>query len=198
MNTVASLPDRLRFMVADGRNMGVNQQTIDLAVLEEAAVALSTPAVEGGLPKFPNGMPKWSFLRVPNSGPELVERKEAEARIAEARLATPEQPGSAVQGDGQSALWALRQILHDLDNEPRVDPAVLRVAGELVARNPIADLTAPVGVDALNASIVREAADLLAAVSDSGVQLPETWRWSLIDELRGIAGLASKAPGAGA
>jgi len=38
-----------------------------------------------------------------------------------------------------------------------------------------------------DASIIREAADLLTAVSDSGVQLPESWRWPLIDELRGIA-----------
>src|SRR5690606_11083610 len=34
-------PDRLRYMVADGRNMGVNERTIDLSVLEQAAAALA-------------------------------------------------------------------------------------------------------------------------------------------------------------
>lgn len=39
----------------------------------------------------------------------------------------------------------------------------------------------------LDASIVKEAAEVLQMVADSGVTLPPNWRWPLLDELSGIA-----------
>lgn len=36
-------------------------------------------------------------------------------------------------------------------------------------------------------SAVREAAEIMQAVADSGVQLPPNWRWPLADELSGFA-----------
>lgn len=46
----------------------------------------------------------------------------------------------------------------------------------------------------LNASIVREAADVLEAVGASGVPLPDNWRWPLADELSGISAMLVAAP----
>lgn len=47
----------------------------------------------------------------------------------------------------------------------------------------------PAGVDeaTLHAAIVKEAAEVLQMVADSGVTLPPNWRWPLLDELSGIA-----------
>lgn len=43
-------------------------------------------------------------------------------------------------------------------------------------------------------SIMKEAAEVLAAFAESGVTLPSNWRWHLIDELSGFAALAARAP----
>ena len=40
--------------------------------------------------------------------------------------------------------------------------------------------------DKLESNLILEAAEVLEAIRDSGVALPENWRWPLIDELRGI------------
>lgn len=46
----------------------------------------------------------------------------------------------------------------------------------------------------IEAEIIREAAEVLAAVADSGVPLPDNWRWPLIDELSGIAAMNGANP----
>lgn len=43
------------------------------------------------------------------------------------------------------------------------------------------------------AEIIREAADILIAVAESGASLPSNWRWPIIDELHGIAAVHERA-----
>ena len=63
-----------------------------------------------------------------------------------AALSSPTGVQAAQVSDGESALWALRQILHDLPEKREwMDPAVEDVARELVKRNPYADLSAAHG-----------------------------------------------------
>lgn len=52
-----------------------------------------------------------------------------------------------------------------------------------------------VPVESLDASIIKEAGDVLKAVGVSGVALPDNWRWPLADELHGIAAIMThKSP----
>jgi len=46
----------------------------------------------------------------------------------------------------------------------------------------------------LNASIIEEASRVLQSVGTSGVALPKNWRWPLVDELGGIAGMMKGQP----
>lgn len=44
------------------------------------------------------------------------------------------------------------------------------------------------------ALLLREASEVLASISGSGVELPENWRWPLVDELAGLSYALAAAP----
>ncbi len=126
MNTVASLPAKLLELADRIENLltawGESDEREDrdniAAELREAAAALATPAVEGGLPEDAANTIRWleamaghpAWKGSCGDSPKPQEFRDAAALVR--RLATPEQPGSAVQGEAVRPGY--RHVVHEL------------------------------------------------------------------------------------